>query len=257
MFDLLIKGARIVDGTGASSWIGDVAVEDGRFAALDHNIEADARRLIQAGGYALAPGFIDIHCHSDFALFENPQSDIKLKQGVTLDVLGNCGESLAPLNAESRALIKLADVVGRRGGFYASHIRNEAEGVIDALDEVIRIGREGQVPVHVSHLKVAGCNNWHLGEPVVEKIEKARADGIDITCDVYPLSTARWLLTAKTIREQEREFFTGHADTKFKNGKTTRSSPAAGCRPRLLPQPASALLFPIGCRIENSRDVGF
>jgi N-acyl-D-aspartate/D-glutamate deacylase len=284
MFDLLIKGATIVDGTGASPWVGDVAIKDGCFVALDQNIEADARRLIQAGGYALAPGFIDIHCHSDFALFDNPQSEIKLRQGVTLDVLGNCGESLAPLNGESRVLIrtasdsniaswthpldwssygdyirtieesglsinvmglvghgtlrlaamgysnaaptaeqmdhmqsllarsldegaagistgliyapgcfaepreiiKLAQVAGRRGGFYASHIRNEAEGVIASLEEAIRIGREGQVPVHVSHLKVAGHNNWHLRESVVEKLENARTEGIDITCDVYP-----------------------------------------------------------------------
>ena len=284
MFDLLIKGATIVDGTGASSWNGDAAIEEGRFAALDHKIEAEARRLIQAAGHVLAPGFIDIHCHSDFSLFDNPRSEIKLKQGVTLEVLGNCGDSLAPLNDESRALIRaasdanieswahpldwtgyadyiqtiessglsinvmglvghgtlrlaamghsdavpsveqmdymksllvrsmeegaaglstgliytpgcfagtgelieLAGVVGRRGGFYASHIRNEAEGVIDALDEVIRIGREGRVPVHVSHLKVAGYNNWHLWESVVEKLERARSDGIDITCDVYP-----------------------------------------------------------------------
>jgi dihydroorotase/N-acyl-D-amino-acid deacylase len=88
--------------------------------------------------------------------------------------------------ADTRELIELAKVVGRRGGFYASHIRNEAEGIITALDEVIRIGREGQVPVHVSHLKVAGTKNWHLWETVVKKLEKARADGIDITCDVYP-----------------------------------------------------------------------
>ncbi len=108
MFDLLIKNATIVDGTGASSWIGDVAIKDGRFAAQDHTIKADARRLIQADGDVLAPGFIDIHCHSDFALFDNPQSEIKLKQGVTLDVIGNCGDSLAPLNDESRELIRAA-----------------------------------------------------------------------------------------------------------------------------------------------------
>ena len=53
--------------------------------------------------------FIDIHCHSDFAIFDNPDSEIKLKQGVTLDVLGNCGESLAPLDEISRASIKAAN----------------------------------------------------------------------------------------------------------------------------------------------------
>ncbi len=88
--------------------------------------------------------------------------------------------------ADTRELIELARVAGRRGGFYASHIRNEAEGIITALEEVIRIGREAQIPVHVSHLKVAGFKNWHLRQTVVNKLEQARADGIDLTCDVYP-----------------------------------------------------------------------
>ena len=56
----------------------------------------------------------------------------------------------------------------------------------ELLNEIIRIGREAQVPVHVSHLKVAGFKNWHLWETVVEVLENARKDGIEITCDVYP-----------------------------------------------------------------------
>jgi N-acyl-D-aspartate/D-glutamate deacylase len=106
MFDILIKSATVVDGTGAKPWVGDVAIEEGRFVALDHRIEAEARRVIPANGYVLAPGFIDIHCHSDFALFDNPLSENKLKQGVTLDVLGNCGASLAPLEGDARASIQ-------------------------------------------------------------------------------------------------------------------------------------------------------
>ncbi len=106
MFDLLIKGATVVDGTGAKPWVGDVAIEDGRFVALDHQIEAEAHRVVPAGGYVLAPGFIDIHCHSDFALFDNPHSENKLKQGVTLDLLGNCGDSLAPLEGVARSSIR-------------------------------------------------------------------------------------------------------------------------------------------------------
>ena len=284
MFDILIKDATIVDGTGANRWIADVAIENGRFAAIERGISGEARRVIEARGLILAPGFIDIHCHSDLLLFENPFAEIKLRQGVTLEVLGNCGSSQAPLERDSRALVRaeniaaldswdhplewstygeyiqtleqrglsinvtglvghatlrmaamahsdkapttnqldymksllarsldegaagmstgliyapgcfadtpeltaLAAVVGKRGGYYASHIRNEAEGIIDALDEIIRIGREAAVPVHVSHLKVAGVKNWHLWETVVAKLEKARAEGVDITCDVYP-----------------------------------------------------------------------
>ena len=58
--------------------------------------------------------------------------------------------------------------------------------IIAALEEVIRIGREAQIPVHVSHLKIAGKKNWALRETVVEKLASARSEGIDITCDVYP-----------------------------------------------------------------------
>ena len=105
MFDILIKGASIVDGTGAKAWIGDAAVAGDRFIALDRRISGEARRVIAADGYVLAPGFIDIHCHSDFSLFDNPDADIKLRQGVTLEVLGNCGTSLAPLETISRNLI--------------------------------------------------------------------------------------------------------------------------------------------------------
>ena len=105
MFDILIKGATIVDGTGAKAWVGDAAIAKGRFVALDRRIPGEARRVIAADGYVLAPGFIDIHCHSDFSLFDHPGADIKLRQGVTLEVLGNCGTSLAPLEAISRTLI--------------------------------------------------------------------------------------------------------------------------------------------------------
>ena len=108
MFDLLIKDATVVDGTGARPRTGDVAIEDGRFVALDDRIESQAGRVISARGCVLAPGFIDIHCHSDFAIFDDPDSEIKLRQGVTLDILGNCGESLAPLDGDSRASIKAA-----------------------------------------------------------------------------------------------------------------------------------------------------
>jgi N-acyl-D-aspartate/D-glutamate deacylase len=101
VFDFLIKGATIINGLGTPGWVGDVAIKEGRFAAIGHHIEGEARRQIQAGGLILAPGFIDIHCHSDIYLLEFPQAEIKLRQGVTMDVIGNCGLSLAPLERSS------------------------------------------------------------------------------------------------------------------------------------------------------------
>ena len=104
---------------------------------------------------------------------------------------GACGLSAGLIYApgcfaETRELIELAKVAGRLGKIYTSHMRNEAEGIFDALGETIRIGQEAGVPVHVSHLKLAGYRNWHLAEEVVEAIETARRQGVDITCDVYP-----------------------------------------------------------------------
>jgi N-acyl-D-aspartate/D-glutamate deacylase len=247
-------------------------------------VDGEAAQVLAADGLALAPGFIDIHCHSDRYHIEHPTGEIKLRQGVTLEVVGNCGASLAPL-AAARAreavdhavggpgrftgevdwlgfgqyaakvaagrpvvnamglvghgtlriaamgfaarpatpdetermmgllddamaegaagmstglyyapglfattaeVVALARVVARRGGFYATHLRNEAEGLLQSLDEAIHIGRAAGVPVHVSHLKAAGRRNWHLADAAVARIESAHAEGLDVTVDVYP-----------------------------------------------------------------------
>lgn len=284
MFDILVKGATIIDGTGAPGWVGDVAIKGGRFVAIDHRIEGPACRQIHAKGLTLAPGFIDIHCHSDAYLLNHPQGEIKLRQGVTLDVIGNCGLSLAPLDCDSskavieyvlglmrqsvpcadwltfdeyaktleklglsinvaaivghgslratamglfeetstpdqmshmkallaqamdegalgmstglvlvpgcyskiEELIELSALVGQKGGIYVSHVRNEAQDILLAIEELIHIGREARVPVHVSHIKVSGSGNWALADQLVEMLESARTTGLDVTCDLYP-----------------------------------------------------------------------
>jgi N-acyl-D-amino-acid deacylase len=284
MYDLLIRRAAIIDGTRSGEFRGDVAVADGHFVAVAAHLDGEAARVIDARGLCLAPGFIDIHCHSDRYHIEHPDGDIKLRQGVTLEVVGNCGASLAPLAAartqeavdhaaggpgrfrglidwrgygqyaakveagkptvnvaglvghgtlriaamgfaahpadtaelgcmlglldEAMAegaagmssglyyapglfattdeVVALARLVARRGGIYATHLRNEAEGLLDSLDEAIHIGRTAGVPVQISHLKAAGWRNWHLADAAVARIEAARTEGLDVTVDVYP-----------------------------------------------------------------------
>ena len=96
MDDLLIRGGHVLDGTGGPGREADVAVRDGRIAAIEPHSSRPARRTISAQGQVVAPGFIDIHTHSDFTLPLNPRAESKVRQGVTTEVVGNCGFSVAP-----------------------------------------------------------------------------------------------------------------------------------------------------------------
>src|SRR5205823_1959454 len=93
--DLLIRGGLVIDGTGAPGREADVSVSAGRIGAIAPRSERPARRVIDARGQVVAPGFIDIHTHSDFTLPLNPRAESKIRQGVTLEVVGNCGFSVA------------------------------------------------------------------------------------------------------------------------------------------------------------------
>jgi N-acyl-D-aspartate/D-glutamate deacylase len=285
MFDLLIKQATIINGTGTHDTpVADIGIRHGCIAAMDAAIQGEAKQVIDAQGLAAAPGFIDMHSHADVAVLEPFETEIKLRQGVTLEVLGNCGSSIAPFDTGSRdqvlqnlysdidvrekgvtwtsvgqyaeqlkknglsinamslvghatlrvaamgmsdkapdtsqmdrmkqllaeaiddgacglstgliyapgcyantdEVLELAEVLHQKGGFYASHMRNEAGLILDAVDEVIRIGKTADVPVQISHLKVAGSTNRPLVDSVISRIETARKEGLDITCDVYP-----------------------------------------------------------------------
>ena len=106
MHDLVIRNGRIVDGTGNPWYRGDVAVEDGSIVAVGR-VRSRADREIDAEGLYVAPGFIDVHCHSDFTVLDpgNPR-DFKLRQGITTEVAGQCGESAAPVNPDTLDLLK-------------------------------------------------------------------------------------------------------------------------------------------------------
>ncbi|HEX7929150.1 MAG TPA: D-aminoacylase [bacterium] len=102
MYDLVIRGAEVLDGTGSPAQRVDVAVEQGRIAAIGNLHGAAGRETVDAGGLTLTPGFIDLHSHDDFNLPVNPLQPGKVLQGVTTDVVGNCGFSPAPLSPERR-----------------------------------------------------------------------------------------------------------------------------------------------------------
>src|SRR5712671_6444919 len=95
--DILIRNGLLIDGTGSPGTVADLAVADGRIAAIGRNLAGDATRLIDATGLAVTPGFIDIKTHSDFTLPINPKAESKVRQGVTTEIVGHCGFSVAPV----------------------------------------------------------------------------------------------------------------------------------------------------------------
>ncbi|MEU6013597.1 D-aminoacylase [Streptomyces sp. NPDC047515] len=117
--DLVIRNARVVDGTGAPARRADVAVDGGRIAEIhpEHapGPRPTARRTLDADGLALSPGFVDMHAHSDLALLRDPDHSAKAAQGVTLEVLGQDGLSYAPVDDRTLAEVRRA-ITGWNGG---------------------------------------------------------------------------------------------------------------------------------------------
>lgn len=105
MFDLIIKNARLIDGTGGHAYDTDIAVEGDRVTAIGR-IDGDAAQVVDAAGAVVTPGFIDLHTHSDGSFLIDPHADSKLRQGVTLELMGNCGMSFcAPLGGLARSYL--------------------------------------------------------------------------------------------------------------------------------------------------------
>lgn len=100
MYDLLFKNARVVDGSGREPFVADVAISGEKIARVGRDLEEAAQATVDASGKMLCPGFIDTHTHSDRTALFVPDPDAKILQGVTTEVMGNCGQSLAPISDE-------------------------------------------------------------------------------------------------------------------------------------------------------------
>src|SRR5262245_4340798 len=94
-YDLLIRNGTVIDGTGRPGFIADVGIQEDRIVAIG-SLSGEAKNTIDATGRVVSPGFIDVHSHDDFALLDRPLCDFKLMQGVTTEVIGNCGFGAAP-----------------------------------------------------------------------------------------------------------------------------------------------------------------
>ena len=277
--DLIIRNARIIDGTGAAAYEGDVEVDEGRIRSIG-SATSSARQEIDAQGLHLSPGFIDVHSHDDGAFIRHPGMEFKLSQGVTTCVCGNCGFSAIPamagadqaaasggilaglqgsftdLNgyfdavmAKSPAINNImlvghntvrtlvmgfeqrgatpAEIAQMRGkvtaameqgacGFstgliyrpgrwsdtaevielaragqpfdalYTTHMRNEGDRLLEAVEETLLIGREAGVQAHISHHKSAGKPNWGKVGESLKLVDAAKAAGQRVSLDVYP-----------------------------------------------------------------------
>ena len=272
--DWVFRGATIHDGSGGPAVVGDVAVKGDRILAVGRWTGA-ARREVEAKGRILAPGFIDLHSHSDRNILDRRDNANFTAQGCTTVVTGNCGGGrtdvaaylaavdqdgagtnvahLVPhgavrgkvLGAADRAptpdelarmkslleqglkdgawgmstgliylpgtfaktdeLVELAKVVASHGGLYASHIRSEADGLLEAIDEALLIGAQAGCPVHVSHLKCSTSAAWGKMEEVCRRIEAARAKGIRATADQYPYVASSTGLSYFTVPSWAQE----------------------------------------------------
>ncbi|MFI5802566.1 amidohydrolase family protein [Streptomyces sp. NPDC051561] len=147
--DLAIRGARVVDGSGGESYLADVGITDGRITTIARGERLTARRVLDADGLALSPGFIDMHAHSDLALLRDPDHSAKAAQGVTLEVLGQDGLSYAPVDDRTLTEVRAA-ITGWNGD--GSDIDFDWRTVGEYLDRLDRnFGGQG-IAVNAAYL---------------------------------------------------------------------------------------------------------
>ena len=153
MFDLLIRGGTVIDGTGAAPTAADVAVSGGRVAAIESRIDADAAEVIDAADRFVAPGFVDVHTHYDGQATWDPIMAPSAWHGVTTVVMGNCGVGFAPADPSRHDwLIELMEgVEDIPGAALHEGITWRWETFPEYLDELERMGRTIDVAAQVPH----------------------------------------------------------------------------------------------------------
>lgn len=287
LFDVVFRGCSVYDGSGAPPVVADVAVADDRVARVGAVPERGGVE-VPARGLCLAPGFIDVHSHDDFAALLEPGLPFKLLQGVTTEIVGNCGMGAAPFgpalelarsfhpdcqlpawegyrgyferleaeppsanvavlaghgsiraevlgstsarpasaaeqarlghalgealeagvlgmstgliydpgrHATAAEVLELARQLGA-GGLYTTHVRSEADALLEAVEEALDVGERAGVSIQLSHHKASGRNNWGRVVETLALVEAARANGRDVWLDQYPYTASSTGLAA-------------------------------------------------------------
>jgi len=253
-YDLVIGNARIIDGAGNPWFRGSIAIKDGRIAKIGRIEKLEAKHYIDAKNQIVAPGFIDVHAHTE-DIYSNPKAENFIRMGVTSLVTGNCGGSSLDIGnflgqidktplavnistlighntvrtkvlglenktptadeqtqmnalvekamrdgavglatgliylpgtfAKTEEVVELAKAASKHGGIYASHIRDESIDVIAAIEEAINIGEQANMPVEISHFKIASRSLWGQTAKTIGLVEAARKRGLTVTVDQY------------------------------------------------------------------------
>lgn len=293
-FDLLIRGGLLFDGTGAEGLYADVGISGDRIAAIGNLSGAEAGRVLDASGKHVAPGFIDIHTHSDISVTYDPEQASAIGMGVTAQVTGNCGLCMAlatdadvfasekrwvgihgariawktfaehlrrieevgvatnyiPLAAHGTLrkrvmglaerlpdagemaqmrrelaqamaegawgfssgleyppsayageveLTDLCRIAAEAGGFYATHLRNEGDTLVEAVQEALNVAEGAALPLQLSHHKCEGRHNWGKSEVTLQLVNEAAARGLDVQLDQYPYTAFMTALGVQTL----------------------------------------------------------
>ena len=176
MFDLIIKGGKVLDGTGNPFYRSDIGIKDGKIASIAKNLEG-AKKVIDANGLTVSPGFIDSHSHSDTQILTFPDQKEKVEQGITLSVGGMCGGSIVPRTKNSDATRSVGEFMsyvkdmklGSSVAFFIGHgnIRDAVMGTSDKdptekeLEEMKSILREamenGAIGMSLGLIYNPGC----------------------------------------------------------------------------------------------------
>ncbi|HET9448757.1 MAG TPA: D-aminoacylase [Steroidobacteraceae bacterium] len=264
----VIVNAQVADGSGAALRRANVRIIEDRIAAVGEFKPAQGETVIDASGLVLAPGFIDVHNHSEDGLDRDPLATTQIAQGITTLLLGADGGSPWPIGSwlqerrgnpvsvniavsvghatvreqvmqkdfrrvarptEVAAMAKLveqgmsegaiglssgleyevasyssteemvavATAAAKRGGFYMTHVRDEADRSFEALREAITIGQRANIPVQHSHIKLGTVSVWGKAAEYARVIDEARRNGLDILADCYPYDA--WYSTIKVL----------------------------------------------------------